>query len=83
MGVARSQMKRRYLATVLALSLALPGVISAQGDKQESKGPKPSIEIPVMTFNIGKVFERDTYDHTFTVRNRGNGDLIIEDVKPG
>jgi hypothetical protein len=77
-------MKRRYLATVLALALALPGVISAQGDKkEESKGPKPVIEIPDMTFNIGKVFERAKYDHTFTVRNRGNGDLIIEDVKPG
>jgi len=76
-------MKRLYLATVLALALALPVVISAQDDKQESKGPKPVIEIPDMTFNLGKVFERAKYDHTFTVRNRGNGDLIIEDVKPG
>ena len=75
-------MKRLYLASVLALALALPAVISAQGDK-ESKGPAPAIEIPDMVFNLGKVFERAKYDHTFTVRNRGNGDLIIEDVKPG
>jgi len=80
-------MKRPYLGIVLALALALPGVIAAQGDKQEpkqeSKGPQPAIEIPDMTFKLGKVFERPKYDHTFTVRNRGNGDLIIEDVKPG
>jgi hypothetical protein len=76
-------MKRPYLGIVLALALALPGVISAQGDKPESKGPQPAIEIPEMTFKLGKVFERPKYDHTFTVRNRGNGDLIIEDVKPG
>lgn len=76
-------MKSRYLATVLVLAVALPGVSSAQDDKQKSKGPKPVIEIPDVTFNLGRVFERAKYDHTFTVRNRGNGDLIIEDVKPG
>jgi hypothetical protein len=76
-------MKHRYLATSLVLALALPGVIAAEDAKQESKGPTPIIEIPDMTFNVGKVFERATYDHTFTVRNRGKGDLVIADVKPG
>jgi hypothetical protein len=36
-----------------------------------------------MTYDFGEVFERDKYEYKFTVRNRGDADLMIEDVKPG
>jgi hypothetical protein len=74
---------RHYAAAALVLALVLLGTGAAQNGKAESKGPKPSIEIPEMRHDLGKIFEREKYEYTFTVRNRGNGDLVIEEVKPG
>ena len=44
---------------------------------------KPAIFIPKMRHDYGRVFERETYEYTFTVQNRGKADLVIESVKPG
>jgi hypothetical protein len=50
---------------------------------QNTGGAKPLIEIPRMRQDFGDVFERAQYEYAFVVRNRGQADLVIEDVKPG
>jgi hypothetical protein len=71
------------MSGVLALSLALPGSVAAQNAAKKGSNPKPSIEIPKMKQDFGEVFEREKYEYSFKVFNRGNADLVIEDVKPG
>jgi hypothetical protein len=79
-------MHRRWgLIAALSLALMVPAIGGAQNaaKKPASTGPKPVIEIPKMKHDFGEVFEREKYEYTFIVRNRGNADLVIEDVKPG
>jgi hypothetical protein len=42
----------------------------------------PSVELPTMRIDLGKVYERDKYEYSFAVRNKGTANLVI-DVKPG
>ena len=65
---------------LLAGSFLLSGlaVVLAQDE-----GLKPSIFIPKMRHDFGKVFEKETYMYSFVVTNRGKADLVIEKVKPG
>jgi hypothetical protein len=44
---------------------------------------QPSIVIPQIVHNMGKVPEQDTYEYKFAVRNTGKADLVIDNVKPG
>jgi len=79
-------MTRKLLMGALALALALPVVVAAQNAQKKAPaaaGPKPSIEIPRMAYDAGQVFEQEKYEYSFVVRNRGNADLLISDVKPG
>lgn len=79
-------MTRRTLVLIaLALTLVVPGVLSAKTGvgKPDKSGPQPMIEIPKMRVDFGSVFQRDKYEATFVVRNHGKADLVIEDVKPG
>jgi hypothetical protein len=75
----------RGLIAVLALALMLPAAGQAKKPDQAPApgGPRPMIELPVMSFNFGDIYHQDQYVHTFTVKNRGTADLTIEDVKPG
>lgn len=75
-------MRRRTVITVLALVLTLAGGVSALRAKNGS-GPSPKIEVIDVKYDFGRVFEGEKYEHTFTVRNRGGADLVIDDVKPG
>jgi hypothetical protein len=44
---------------------------------------QPKIVIPKMRHDFGKVYERETFEYTFVVKNHGKADLVIDDVKPG
>ncbi len=68
-------MKR--IVPVLALVAMVVVSIAYAGD------PAPEIVIPKLRHDFGKVFEREAYAHDFVVRNRGNADLLIDNVKPG
>lgn len=76
------------LSTVL-LALAVAGVVAqeapktAPASKPAVTGARPIIEIPKMMQNLGDVYERDKYEYSFTVKNRGKADLVISEVKPG
>ncbi len=76
-------MRNRFVplgAGVLALCVGAAVVASLpRGAAAENK---PSVEIPRMRQDFGEVFERAKYEYSFTVRNRGTADLVIEDVKP-
>lgn len=45
--------------------------------------PDPEMVLPEKVFHAGEVKENDIIEHTFTVRNRGDGPLEIKKVKPG
>jgi Protein of unknown function (DUF1573) len=73
----------RSLAVVATLWLAagVPSGASPE-DAPKSDSGTPSIELPKMRIDLGKVYERDTYEYNFAVRNKGSANLVI-DVKPG
>ncbi|MEJ2720850.1 MAG: hypothetical protein P8181_06870 [bacterium] len=49
----------------------------------EAEGPAPSIVIDEMRHDMGNVFEADNYKYAFKVKNVGEADLEIKNVKPG
>ena len=78
-------MKPREWIAALALALMLPAAGYAQqaATAPAPGGKRPVIEIPTTSFNFGDLYHQDQYTHAFTVKNTGNADLLIEDVKPG
>ncbi len=48
-----------------------------------TQGPQPTIVIEEMRHDMGEVFETDKYKHVFKVKNIGDAELIIKNVKPG
>ncbi len=59
--------------------------VSVDGDHTviSADEPAPDIVIPKMKHDFGDVFEREKYEYSFVVRNRGEAELQIENVKPG
>lgn len=86
-------MHRRMVAVFGALTvvLAVAGVVIAQeaskpadpAKKPTASGPRPIIEIPKMRHDFGDVYEREKFEYTFAVKNKGKADLVISEVKPG
>lgn len=66
------------LAFFLVMVFLLSSVVTADEEKIQ-----PSILIEEMRYDMGEVFERDTYKHAFVVKNVGKAELTIESVKPG
>jgi hypothetical protein len=56
---------------------------AAPAAKPAAQGTRPSIEMPRLNYDFGETFHLEQYAYAFVVRNRGNADLVIEDVKPG
>jgi hypothetical protein len=71
------------IRVLVAASLLVAVVLFLAGAGAAQDKAKPLAEFSELTFDFGEVFEQAQYAHTFTVRNRGKADLIIEDVKPG
>ena len=65
---------------VLLIGAVLLGSITA-AFAQETMQPK--IYIQKMRHDFGKTYERETFEYTFIVKNRGRADLVIDNVKPG
>ena len=61
----------------LAVLFVLGAAAGARADE-----PKPVMFLPQLRYDFGKLFEQEKYVHDFVVKNRGNADLIIKDVKP-
>jgi hypothetical protein len=75
-------MRSKVLAAVLVLAFAagLFGAASAQ-DKGAGKAPKAVIENK--TIQLGEVIEGLDFTYTFTIKNVGDAELQILNVKPG
>ena len=80
-------MKIRWLILSLLVTLLVPVGLFGQAKPLPKKQPpgsiKPVIEITNTTYDFGEIYKQDKYLHAFTVHNRGNADLVIEEVKPG
>jgi hypothetical protein len=74
-------MQRFQAVAALCIAASLPGTLLAQEAPQPKPGP--AIEISKMVIDLGQIFEKDTYEYVFKVRNKGTEDLVIQDVKPG
>jgi hypothetical protein len=63
--------------------LIAAGVLVGSLAASMAEEPQPEMVIPKMRHDFGQVFERETYEYSFIVQNRGKADLVIENVKPG
>ncbi len=68
--------------TMSALLLAA-GVVAGSVLPADVRAGQPKIDIPETRHDFGRVFERKQYIHNFVVYNRGDADLIINNVRPG
>lgn len=68
-------MKRPLVLAALVI-FVITSIVAAQDEGQ------PVLDIPKLRHDFGKVFERDEYKYEFIVRNRGQAELLIKDVKP-
>jgi hypothetical protein len=75
-------MKMRWLTVVFVLAFLVPAGTWAQ-KVQKSEGAGPVLQIINTSHDFGRVFRSEKFVHDFVVRNVGNADLVIEDVKPG
>jgi hypothetical protein len=72
----------RRLLTGLTLICVMTVLLPASSTSAQ-EGSQPSILIEEMRHDMGEVFERDFYKHTFTFKNVGEADLHVKSVKPG
>jgi hypothetical protein len=72
---------KRLVALALSVTAILSMIAGPAALAQDDN--KPSIYVPEIRHDFGKVFEQDKYEYDFVVKNRGKADLIIEKVKPG
>ena len=68
-------MKRALVLAALVI-FVVTSIAAAQDEGQ------PALDIPKLRHDFGKVFEREEYKYEFKVRNRGQAELVIKDVKP-
>jgi Protein of unknown function (DUF1573) len=88
-------MKTRWLVAAFGSALLIASVAFAQqagkttpapaapAAKPAAPGLRPTMEVPRLNYDFGETFHLDQYAYAFVVRNKGNADLIIQDVKPG
>ena len=68
-----SRVTMSLFALAVSVSAGLPAAQAGQ----------PKMEIPETRFDFGRVFERKQYIHDFIVYNRGDAELVINNVRPG
>jgi hypothetical protein len=72
---------KRLVALVLSMAAMMSMIAGTAALAQDDN--KPSIYVPEIRHDFGRVFEQEKYEYDFVVKNRGKADLIIEKVKPG
>ena len=69
------------------ISADKPAVKTPDFEKKQQTKTKnekqPEIFIETKEHDVGKVYEGTLATHTFIVKNKGDGDLLIKRVKPG
>jgi hypothetical protein len=84
------RMKIRYTLIAAALAIVCAAALAAGGRAQEKETPAksagskaPKAVVDEMKADVGEVLEVQDIEHTFIVKNEGNADLKILNVKPG
>jgi len=80
----RSRMRGslRFTASVLLVALIL-AVVSSSGFCQKKGEKLPEFFVRQKAVNLGDFYEGTDIKYSFTVYNRGSGELHIENVRPG
>jgi hypothetical protein len=83
----------KFYKTVFGIALAaLLALTAAAGQKQQpappnggdvSVGPAPILVIDSLTHDFGEVKAGTPLRYAFKVKNKGNADLLINNVQPG
>jgi hypothetical protein len=63
------------------LFLTEPGNCLAQEKAEGEKTGEPRIEVDNDVYNFGEIYRGSLLNHTFKIKNSGDADLIISDVK--
>ena len=76
-------MRTRLIAAALVIAFVagLFGLALAQGKKGAGKAPKAVCENKIA--QLGEVMEGQDYRHTFVIKNAGDAELQILNVRPG
>jgi len=74
-------MKTRWLPCALILAFFMMAGIDGHIPAANAAGPV--IEITSTNHDFGDVYKLDKFVHDFVVKNVGDADLVIEEVKPG
>lgn len=70
----------RSSALLFGILLIFVVSLATAGENEENQ---PAIYIKNLNSDLGTVFENDSYEFSFLVKNTGKADLVIESVKPG
>jgi hypothetical protein len=73
---------RKVSSLVLCVALALPSTAAIAGGDNSPGTSGARISVENKRHDFGNVYERESFVHTFDVKNIGTEDLIIEDVHP-
>jgi hypothetical protein len=74
-------MKSKLILGAIALALALTSGALGQGKNATPAAPK--LVIAETDHNFGEVKAGEKLQHTFTFKNEGTADLVIQSVTPG
>lgn len=69
---------KKGIIVLFLIILGISAIASASDEENQ-----PVMVLQEMKYDLGKIFEQDTYNHVFIVKNTGKADLIINNVKPG
>ena len=82
-------MKFKFLSAALALAFALAVVAlgqAQQAPKPEANSAKkeaaPKLAISKTQFDFGEIKKGTLAEHSFTIKNEGTADLVINNVAP-
>ena len=56
---------------------------SNQREPESAEGKQPHVTIDAPTYDAGDIYEGERISHSFTIKNTGTAELVIEDVKAG
>lgn len=76
------KIKGRLLAAVLVL-LFVAGLFGVAAAKGQPAGKAPKLVIGSKTIQLGEVLEGQDYLYTYTLKNIGEGEAQILNVRPG
>ncbi|MFI5174483.1 MAG: hypothetical protein ACHQKY_06480 [Terriglobia bacterium] len=76
-------MKPRVTVLLVALVLALTSSLRSQEKRNEPSQGAPKLVVESVTHDFGLVRPGTPLKYSFTIKNQGTADLLINSVSPG